>query len=115
MDKFGNVIEIMKLKLKLGSRFLNSLRIKTQLLTRLQRVIVVDSALCLLQFGMIICTDISEWRGLSKSLARLQWIWLCCVARITLHLRSFSGGASSLGGLLIQMRLRFLMYLCWKV
>ena len=102
MDKFGNVIEIMKLKLKLGSRFLNSLRIKTQLLTRLQRVIVVDSALCLLQFGMIICTDISEWRGLSKSLARLQWIWLCCVARITLHLRSFSGGASSLGGILIQ-------------
>ena len=71
--------------------------------------------LCLLQFGMIICTDISEWRGLSKSLARLQWIWLCRVARITLHLRSFSGGASSLGGILIQMSLRFLIYLCWKV
>jgi hypothetical protein len=30
--------------MKLGSKFLNSLRIKTQLLKRLQRVIVVDSA-----------------------------------------------------------------------
>jgi len=50
-----------------------------------------------------------------EELPRLQWIWLCRVARITLHLRSFSGGASSLGGLLIQMSLRFLIYLCWKV
>jgi hypothetical protein len=30
--------------MKLGSKFLNSLRIKTQLLKRLQRVIVVDGA-----------------------------------------------------------------------
>jgi aspartate carbamoyltransferase regulatory subunit len=32
------------MNMKLGSRFLNSLRIKNQLLKRLQRVIVVDSA-----------------------------------------------------------------------
>jgi hypothetical protein len=30
--------------MKLGSKFLNSLRIKTQLLKRLQRVIVADGA-----------------------------------------------------------------------
>jgi len=40
--KFGSVID--RLNMKLGSKFLNSLRIKTQLLKRLQRVIVVDSA-----------------------------------------------------------------------
>ena len=32
------------MNMKLGSKFLNSLRIKTQLLRRLQRVIVVDGA-----------------------------------------------------------------------
>ena len=42
MDKFGSVID--RMNMKLGSKFLNSLRIKTQLLKRLQRVIVVDSA-----------------------------------------------------------------------
>jgi aspartate carbamoyltransferase regulatory subunit len=42
MDKFGSVID--RMNMKLGSRFLNYLRIKTQLLKRLQRVIVVDSA-----------------------------------------------------------------------
>jgi len=43
MDKFGSVID--RLDMKFGSKFLNSLRIKTQLLLkRLQRVIVVDDA-----------------------------------------------------------------------
>ena len=42
MDKFGSVIG--RMNMKLGSKFLNSLRIKTQFLERLQRVIVVDSA-----------------------------------------------------------------------
>ena len=42
MNKFGSVID--RMNMKLGSKFLNFLRIKTQLLKRLQRVIVVDSA-----------------------------------------------------------------------
>jgi hypothetical protein len=42
MDKFGSVIA--RMNTKLGSKFLNPLRIKTQLLKRLQRVIVVNSA-----------------------------------------------------------------------
>jgi aspartate carbamoyltransferase regulatory subunit len=42
MDKFGSVID--RMDMKLGGKFLNSLRIKTQLLKRLQRVIVVDGA-----------------------------------------------------------------------
>ena len=41
MDKFCSVID--RIDIKLGSKFLNSLRITTQLLKRLQRVIVVDS------------------------------------------------------------------------
>jgi len=41
MDKFGSVID--RMNMKLGSKFLHSLRIKTQLLKRLQRV-VVDGA-----------------------------------------------------------------------
>ena len=41
MDKFGSVIN--RLNMKLGSKFLNSLEIKAQLLLKmLQRVIVVD-------------------------------------------------------------------------
>ena len=42
MNKFGSVID--RMNMKLVSKFLNSLRIKTQLLKRLQRVIVVDGA-----------------------------------------------------------------------
>jgi hypothetical protein len=42
MDKLGSTID--RMNMKLGSKFLNSLRIKTQLLKRLQRVIVVDGA-----------------------------------------------------------------------
>jgi hypothetical protein len=42
MDKFGSVID--RKNTKLGSKFLNFLRIKTQLLKELQRVIVVDGA-----------------------------------------------------------------------
>jgi hypothetical protein len=42
MNKFGSVID--RMNIKLGSKSLNSLRIKTQLLKRLQRVIVVDGA-----------------------------------------------------------------------
>jgi hypothetical protein len=41
MDKFGSVVD--RMNMKLGSRFLNSLRIKPQLLKRLQRVIVVEA------------------------------------------------------------------------
>jgi len=40
MEKFGSVID--RMNVKLGSKFLSSLRIKTQLLKRLQRVIVAD-------------------------------------------------------------------------
>ena len=42
MDKFGSGIDRMNMKLR--SKFFKSLRIKTQLLKRLQRVIVVDGA-----------------------------------------------------------------------
>jgi len=42
MNKFGSVTD--RIDMKLGSMFLNSLQFKTQLLKRLQRVIVVDSA-----------------------------------------------------------------------
>ena len=42
MDKFGSVVD--RMNMKLGSKFLDSLTIKTQLLKRLQRVIVVDGA-----------------------------------------------------------------------
>jgi hypothetical protein len=42
MDKFGSVVN--RMNMKLGSKFLNSFSIKTQLLKRLQRVIVVDGA-----------------------------------------------------------------------
>jgi hypothetical protein len=42
MDKSGSVID--RMSMKLGSQFLKSLRIKTQLLKRLRRVIVVDGA-----------------------------------------------------------------------
>jgi len=40
MDKFGSTID--RMNMKLGSKFLGSLRVKTQLLKRLQCVIVVD-------------------------------------------------------------------------
>jgi aspartate carbamoyltransferase regulatory subunit len=42
MDKFGSVID--RMNMKLGSKFLSSLIIKTQLPKRLQCVIVVDGA-----------------------------------------------------------------------
>jgi len=42
MNKFGSVID--RMNMKLGSKFLNSLRVKSQLLKRLERVTVVDSA-----------------------------------------------------------------------
>ena len=42
MNKFGSVID--RMSMKLGSNFPNSLRIKTQILKRLQCVIVVNSA-----------------------------------------------------------------------
>jgi hypothetical protein len=44
MDKFGSVIDRMNMKLKLGGKFFNSLRIKTQLPIRLRRVIAIDGA-----------------------------------------------------------------------
>ena len=40
MDKFGSVID--RMNMKLGSKFLSSLRNKTQHLKRLQRVICVE-------------------------------------------------------------------------
>jgi hypothetical protein len=42
VNMFGSVID--RMNMKLGSKFLNSLRIKTLLLKRLQRVFVVDDA-----------------------------------------------------------------------
>ena len=42
INKFGSVID--RMNMKLGSKFLDSLRVKSQLLIRLQRVNVVDSA-----------------------------------------------------------------------
>jgi hypothetical protein len=42
MDKFGSGID--RMNMKLGGKIVNSWRIKTQLLKRLQRVIVVDAA-----------------------------------------------------------------------
>ena len=43
MDKLGSVVDRLYMK-KLGSKFLSSLTIKTQLLKSLQHVIVVDGA-----------------------------------------------------------------------
>jgi hypothetical protein len=42
MDKFGSVVD--RMYMKLGSKFLSSLRVKTQLLKRLQCVTVADGA-----------------------------------------------------------------------
>jgi hypothetical protein len=42
MGKFGSIVD--RMCMKFGSKFLNSLRIKTQILKRLQRVSVVDGA-----------------------------------------------------------------------
>ena len=42
MDKFSS--KVYRVYMELGGKLLKSLRIKTQLLTRLQRVIVVDHA-----------------------------------------------------------------------
>jgi len=42
LDKFGSIVD--KMCMKLGSKFLSCLKIKTQLLKRLQCVIVVDGA-----------------------------------------------------------------------
>jgi hypothetical protein len=42
LDTFGSVIN--RMNMKLGSKFLNSFRIKTQLLKRLQHVVVADGA-----------------------------------------------------------------------
>jgi aspartate carbamoyltransferase regulatory subunit len=42
IDKFGSVID--RMNMKLGSKFLSSLRFNTQLLKRLQCLIVVDGA-----------------------------------------------------------------------
>ena len=39
INKFGSVID--RMNMKLGNKFINSLRIKTQLMIRLQRMIVV--------------------------------------------------------------------------
>jgi len=50
MDKFGSVID--RMDMKLGSKFLHSLRIKTQLLRRLQRVIMVDAVTYLQKTGV---------------------------------------------------------------
>ena len=71
MDKFCSVID--RMGMKLGSKFSNSLRIKAQLLKRLQRVIVVDSATHFQKDGAC-----REWRrlleGWSRGLfAALSW------------------------------------------
>ena len=50
VDKFGSVID--RMDMKLGSKFLHSLRIKTQLLRRLQRVIMVDAVTYLQKTGV---------------------------------------------------------------
>jgi len=50
MDKFDSVID--KMNMKVGSKFLYSLRIKTQLLKRLQRVIVVDGTISFQKDGV---------------------------------------------------------------
>jgi hypothetical protein len=42
MDRFGSVID--RMNMKLGSKSRNSLRIKTEFLKGLQRVIIVDGA-----------------------------------------------------------------------
>ena len=42
MVEFGSITG--RMNMRIGSKFLNSLRFKTPLLKRLQRVIVVDSA-----------------------------------------------------------------------
>jgi len=44
IDKFGSVIDRMSSNMKLGSKLLNSLKIETQFLERIQSVSVVDGA-----------------------------------------------------------------------
>ena len=50
MNKFGSIID--RMNMQLGSKYLDFLRIKTQLLKRLQRVIVADSATHFQKDGM---------------------------------------------------------------
>ena len=69
MDKFGGVID--RMNMKLGSKFLNSLRIKTQLLKRLQCVIVVDGATHSQKYG------VEGDRGFLKGGAEAFMLFLC--------------------------------------
>ena len=50
MDKFGSVVD--RMYMKLGSKFLSSLRVKTQLLKRLQCVTVADGATHSQRYGV---------------------------------------------------------------
>ena len=61
VDKFGSVIG--RTNMKLGSKFLNSLRIKTQLLLKkLQRVIMVDDATNSQKDGVERITELQSYR-----------------------------------------------------
>ena len=71
MDKFGSVID--RMNMKLGSKFLDSLRIKTQLLKWLQRVIVVDGTTHTQK------DDVESNGGSLKNVAEVFVLFLCAV------------------------------------
>jgi hypothetical protein len=71
MDKFGSVID--RMNMKLGSMFLNFLRIKTQFLERLQRVSFVDGA------AHTHKDDVGSNRGSLENVAEVFVLFLCGV------------------------------------
>ena len=71
MDKFGSVID--RMNMKLGSMFLNFLRIKTQFLERLRRVSFVDGA------AHTHKDDVGSNRGSLENVAEVFVLFLCGV------------------------------------
>jgi hypothetical protein len=70
MDKFGSRID--RMSMKLGSKFLSSVRIKTWLLKRLQCVIVVYGAIHSQKDGVE-----GKWGSLVKDGAKAFVLFLC--------------------------------------
>jgi hypothetical protein len=71
MDKFSS--KVHRVHMELGGKLLNSLRIKTQFLGRLQSVIVVDGAAHTQK------DDVESSRGSLENVAGLFVLFLCSV------------------------------------
>ena len=71
MDKFSS--EVHKVHMELGGKLLNSLRIETQILERLQSVSVVDGAVHTQK------DDVKSNRGSLENVAEIFVLFLCDV------------------------------------